>query len=113
MSRNVLSSCQCTGHPELFPVLTLLIVTGWVGSHIKRGQTHQVTANSPVTSRQEFRLIARDQMGASGCSYLNYTEHLLSRSPGTPGMILPHQVSQSFDLPHFEVLRMHLMSNSG
>ena len=104
MSINELSSHQCLAHPELFPVLTLLIVTGRVGSRIKRGQTHRVMANSSITFPKKFRLIARDQIGASGCPYLNYTECLLSRSPGTPGMILPHQVLQSFDLPHFEVL---------
>ena len=43
-------------------------------------------------------------MGASRCPYLNYTEHLPHKSPGTPGMFHPHPVLQSFDLPHFEVL---------
>ena len=42
-------------------------------------------------------------MGTSGCLCLNHTERLLSRSPGSLG-ILPHRVLQSFDLPHFEVL---------
>ena len=43
-------------------------------------------------------------MGASGCPYLNYTERLPHKSPGTPGIFHPHPVLQSFDLPHFEVL---------
>ena len=55
-----LSSCQHSSHPELFPVLTSLIVTGQVGSQ-KGGQTCQVMANPPVTFPQEFRLIERDQ----------------------------------------------------
>ena len=42
-------------------------------------------------------------MGTSGCLCLNHMERLLSRSPGSLG-ILPHQVLQSFDLPRFEVL---------
>ena len=53
-------------------------------------------------------------MGASGCLYLNYTERLLYKSPGTPGMFHLHPVLQSFDLPHFEVLPCtHLTSYSG
>ena len=43
-------------------------------------------------------------MGASRCSCLNYMQHLPSRSPGIPGMFLPHQVLRSFDQLHFEVL---------
>ena len=58
-----LSSCQRSSHPELFPVLTSLIVTGRVGSR-KGGQTCQVTASSRVTFPQEFRLIERDQDGS-------------------------------------------------
>ena len=43
-------------------------------------------------------------MGASGFPYLNYTERLPHKSPGTPGMFHLHPVLQSFDLPHFKVL---------
>ena len=43
-------------------------------------------------------------MEASGCLYLNYTECLLHRSPGSLGIFHPHLVLQSFDLPHFKVL---------
>ena len=42
-------------------------------------------------------------MGASGCLYLNYTERLPHKSPGTPGIAPPHLVLQSFDLPRSEV----------
>ena len=58
-----LRSHQCSSHPELFLVLTPLIVTGQVGSR-KGGQTHQVMANPPITFPQEFRLIERDQDGS-------------------------------------------------
>ena len=61
-------------------------------------------ASTSVTFPQAFRLIVRDWIGASGCSCLNYTERLLSRSPGILGMFLPHPVLQSFDQLHFEVL---------
>ena len=64
--------------------------TGW--ARIKKGQTRQATANSPVTFfPQEFRSNERDRMGTSGCLCLNHTERLPSRSPGSPG-ILPHWV---------------------
>ena len=82
----------------------VLIVTGRVGPVLKKGQTHQATANSPVTFLPRILgLIERDWMGTSRCLCLNHMERLPSRSPGSLG-ILPHRVLQSFDLPRFEVL---------
>ena len=84
-------SRQSISHLEFSPDCMVLIVARRVGSHIKRGQTHQATANSPLLFPQEFRLIERDRVGTSGCLCLNHMERLPSRSPGSPG-ILPHWV---------------------
>ena len=96
-------SCQSLNHPEFSPDCTVLIVTGRVGPVSGRVKPVKQRLTRPLLFPQEFRLIERDRMGTSGCLWLNHTERLPSRSPGSPG-ILSHRVLQSFDLPRFEVL---------
>ena len=96
-------SRQSLSHPEFSPDCMVLIVTGWVGPVLKRVKHVKQRLTHPLLFPQEFRLIERDRMGTSGFLCLNHMERLLSRSPGSLG-ILPHRVLQSFDLPHFEVL---------
>ena len=96
-------SHQSLSHQEFSLDCTVLIVTGRVGPILKRVKPVKQRLTHPLLFPQEFRLIERDRMGTSRCLCLNHTERLLSRSPGSPG-ILPHRVLQSFDLPRFEVL---------
>ena len=96
-------SCQSLSHPEFSPDCTVLIVTRRVGPVLRRVKPVKQRLSHPLLFPQEFRLIERDRMGASGCLCLHHTERLSSRSPGSLG-IPPHRVLQSFDLPRFEVL---------
>ena len=99
-------------HPEFSPDCMVLIVTGWVGPVLRRVKPVKQQLTHLLLFPQEFRLFERDRMGTSGCLCLNHMERLLSRSPGSPGILL-NGFNNHLTCHVSRCSRTHLASDSG